>query len=129
MTKIIYKINDGIGEAREFFGEGLTLTISVNTGTDGYITLSGTTKKLSDGEARFNLERVPDGDYTPILDGSCYAVLEPIRKIDGKIFPLSPSNDSLRRLFRRTERCEENIERLEKILDELNRKLDGRIIF
>ncbi len=129
MTRLIYKIKDGVGEIREHTGEGPAVCIRVEPDTGGYITLAGTTKRLSSGEVRFNLERAPDGDYSPTLDGESPAVLEPIRKLSGRVFPLSTPDSTVRRLLVRTEACEERIEKLEGELSEIRALLDGRIIF
>ena len=129
MTRIIYKIKDGIGEIRACSGDGLRLTVVTKPGTDGYITLAGITKRLSCGEASFNLERVPDGDYTPTLVGGECAIFEPVRKLSGKVFPLPTPDSTVRHLLERVDSLEEKTESLEKELEELERLLSSRIIF
>ncbi|MBQ7363197.1 MAG: hypothetical protein IJW48_01975 [Clostridia bacterium] len=129
MTRIVYKIRDGFGEIRECSGDGLLLTVAIKPDTGGYVTLGGITKRLADGEARFNLERLSDGDYTPTLEGTASAVLEPVRKLSGRVFALPTPDSSIRRLLERSEKSEEKIKKLEGRLDELLRLIEGRIIF
>lgn len=129
MSRIVYKIFDDWGEAREYTGEGLTLTVSVLPKQEGYLTIGDITKAIRDGEAKFNLERLCDGEYTPLLFGKTKISLEPICKKEGKITPLPTPDSTVRRLLFRTERTEEELRALEERLDGLYRLIEGRIIF
>ncbi len=128
MTRVVYKINDGYGEVREAVGEGLMLTIAVKPDTGGYITLGNVTKRIVSGECLFNLERIPDGEYTPKISGPTPATLEPLCKLSGRIFPLPTPDATVRRLLLRTEVLEAKCEALSKELTELLSLLDSRII-
>ena len=128
MTRILYKLKSCIGEIRDISGEGVTLTIAIKPDTDGYITLAGVTKRLVKGECRFNLERIPDGDYTPLLSGASNATLEPIRKAGGRILPLPTPDSTVRRLLERTEALEDKCDGLKEELTSIRALLDSRII-
>ena len=129
MTKIVYKIFDDYGEVREYSGEGLTLSVCVSPEQDGYLTIGDVTKSLSNGEVKFNLDKLSDGEYTPLLFGKTKITLEPIIKKGGKVTPLPTPDSTVRRLLLRTETAEEKLRYLEQRLDDLYKLIEGRIIF
>ena len=129
MSRIVYKLFENAGEVREFSEDGLTLTVKVFPKEDGFITIGDAAKRLRDGEATFNLERFPDGDYTPFLFSNKRTKLEPIRKKDGRISPLPTPDSTVRRLLLRVDSAEGGLLRLEEKLDGLYKLIEGRIIF
>ena len=129
MSRIVYKIFKDGAELRECIGNDLRVTLSTEPKQDGYISLDGVVKKLSEGEAVFSLASLPDGEYTPILYADNKTELEPIRKLSGKLLTLPTPDSTVRRLLLRTESLEKKTEALEDGLKKLYELIEGRIIF
>ena len=131
MTRIIYKLKDGWGEARELSSSGKVgeLIITVDPILSGYISIGGVASQICDGQARFSTNRIADGEHTPIVSGEMHAELEPILKSGNKISLLPTSDKTIRKLLQRLERAEEAISTLTRRIDKLGELYGKKVIF
>lgn len=129
MTRIIYRIIDGWGEAAGIHGSGDPLVMEIAAGERSFVTLDGAVREIASGEAVFKLSEISEGEHTPIVSGEVHAVLEPLRRRGTRIEPLPTPDETVRRLLRRAARLEERVSLAENELSELKQRMGNDKIF
>lgn len=129
MKKLFYKIVDGYGECRNISGDGTALLIVIDSAENGSVTIGGAVAELKDGAALFEIDKLNDGVYTPLLSGEIHAELEPIQKQGGKITLMPTSDKTVRRMLARLATAEERLSVISARLDRLSELYGKRVIF
>ena len=130
MARILYRIADGFGEAREICRDGReTLELKIENRTDGVITIGKITKKLGNGKVIFKLSELDNGEYAPLLTAEAPINLEPFLKHTSGVTLGRTDDKIIRRLLERMEIAEEKIAALEQALGRLTDEITNKTIF
>ena len=97
---------------------------------DGYIALGSATARIKGRSCAVDLRRLQDGEYTPrLVLMEATLDLPPVIKEHGMITPKEPEISYLTRLSFRERRLSERVDKLERALENIEKKVMGQGLF
>ena len=129
-SKIKYQIVGGHGLWQNYKSEGLILEIILESFNGGYIQINEVQSQISGGLSTLDLSILSDGVYEPRLISENRIIrLEPIKKQDGTIAPLTTQDYTVRRLLKRVYELESISNDLQNRVLEIEEKMKTDVIF
>lgn len=106
------------------------LTLVFNKGYNGFISIGHIAARIVGNECNIAIKGLDDGVYTPKLV-LCDRVIDlpSVLKENGSIIPQAPNADFIRGLSIRERRLDERVARIERMVEEMYKKVFGTTLF